>query len=529
MIMTASTTAGAPQAGASTVTEDHTTAFTTGKITTEDCTDENTTSVNGHAANGEYQYPNQYLGQKRRIRIIVVGAGLSGIAAVKIYKENFPERDVEMVIYEKNADVTGTWLENRYPGCACDVPAHAYTFSWEGNPNWSRAYVGSVELYEYFKGRAGAYGVDEFVRLGHRVTAAAWDDRRGKWVVSLDDTRDGRRLEDEADILVNAAGFLNNWKWPDIPGLDSFQGKLLHSAAWDNEYDFSDKIVAVIGCGSSAIQIVPQLQPKTKHLYSINRSKTWITPEFAAEFAPEGRTSFFSDEQKTKWANDKDEFLRYRKEVNSTVNSFFEMQFKSSTEQKMARENFRKTMKERLRHREDLIEKIVPDFEVGCRRITPGHGYLEALASQNVTVRNDGIIGVTSEGLRMATGDTIKIDALVCATGFDTSYRPSFPVKGYGGQDLRDLWREQPRSYLSVAAAGIPNYFITSGPNFPLANGCLLPALENNIRYAFAVAQKLQYDGIKSVSPKTAAVDDFQEYKESLMKDLVWTGSCTSW
>ncbi|EXJ84595.1 hypothetical protein A1O3_05265 [Capronia epimyces CBS 606.96] len=475
-----------------------------------------------------YQYPKHHLGKKRPLRLILIGAGITGIAAVKIYKETFPDRDVEMVIYEKNADVTGTWLENRYPGCACDIPAHAYSYSWEGNSQWSRAYVGAVELYEYFKGRSIAYGVDEFLRLNHRVTAARWDDARGKWTVKIEDTARGATFEDEADLLVNGAGFLNKWKWPEIPGLHTFEGKLIHSAEWDDSYSFEGKTVAIIGSGSSAIQIVPQLQPKVKHMISFNRSKTWITPEIAAEFAPEGRTTFFSEKQKSTWLNDKNEYLKYRKEIESAMNKFFDLQWKGSPVQQAMFETFAKAMRERLGNDEQLISKTVPDFEVGCRRMTPGHGYLEALASHNVTVENDPISSVTPTGLKMSDGKVIEVDAIICGTGFDTSFRPPFPVLGFE-KNLQDLWQDEPTSYLSIAAAGIPNYFIMSGPNFPLANGCLLPCLEANLRYAFAAAQKLQTDGIKSLAPKQAAVDDFQEYKDSLMKDLVWTGSCVSW
>ncbi|KAJ9630333.1 hypothetical protein H2204_008551, partial [Knufia peltigerae] len=413
--------------------------------------------------------------------------------------------------------------------CACDVPAHAYTYSWEGNPRWSRAYVGSVELFDYFKGRAVAYGVSEFVKLNHKVTSATWDEQKGKWVVEITNLENNTSTQDEGEIFINGAGFLNNWKWPEIPGLHDFQGKLLHSASWDDSYDFQDKTVAIIGSGSSAIQIVPQLQPKVKHMTSINRSKTWITPEFAAEFAPEGRTAFFSEIQKNKWEKDKDGFLKYRKQVESAMNNFFAMQYKDSDLQKTAFENFTKTMKERLNNREDLISKIVPEFEVGCRRVTPGHGYLEALASHNVTVRNDEIIGVVPQGLKMKDGTIVEVEALICATGFDTSFKPAFPVLGYDKQDLRDLWRSEPRSYFSVTAAGMPNYFIISGPNFPLANGCLIPCLEANIKYAFTAAKKIAYASIKSLAPSQNAVDDFQEYKDSLMADLVWTGSCASW
>lgn len=183
--------------------------------------------VNGtpsNYVNNGYHYQSQYLGQPRPVRVIIIGAGLSGIAAVKIFKERFSGKAVEIVIYEKNEDVTGTWLENRYPGyeeytllakiakffqsCSCDVPAHAYTFSWEGNPRWSKAYVGAVELFEYFKGRAISYGVNDFVQLRHRVVGCNWDDRQGKWSVKVEDLSSNTTFVDTAEVVINACGFL---------------------------------------------------------------------------------------------------------------------------------------------------------------------------------------------------------------------------------------------------------------------------------------------------------------------------------
>ncbi|RYO45719.1 hypothetical protein AA0113_g10335 [Alternaria arborescens] len=483
----------------------------------------------------EFQYSPNPLGKGRKIRILMVGAGLTGIGAVKIFKETFPSNKMELVIYEKNSDVTGTWLENRYPGCGCDVPAHAYTYSWEGNPRWSRAYVGALELFDYFKGRAIAYGVNDFVHLENRVDSAAWDDKSGKWNIHVTDLSTGSSFEDEGDILINAAGFLNSWKWPEIQGLHDFGGKLLHSASWDSDYDFKDKTVIVIGTGSSAIQLVPQLQSKVKHLVSINRSKIWITAEWAGEHAPEGRDTFFSGMQKENWATNKDEFLEYRRSVESTVNGLFDMSYKDSESQKWAYNNFAELMRKRLGYKQDLIEKLdidyellVPDFEVGCRRGAPGHGYLEALASDNVSVVTTAIQAVTKTGLLMADGSNLEADAIICATGFDTSFRPGFPVVAFD-HDLREVWKEEPTAYMSIAAAKVPNYFIMSGPNFPLGNGGLIPCLETNVRYAFAAAKKIQYEGIKSLAPKPEAVHEFQQYKDSLMKDLVWTGACVSW
>ncbi|CAG9977251.1 unnamed protein product [Clonostachys byssicola] len=488
-----------------------------------------------------YKVSDQWIGKPRPARIVVVGAGIGGIAAVKLYKDMFKGMPTELVVYEKNHDVGGTWLENRYPGCACDIPAHGYTYSWEGNPRWSKPYVGAVELFEYYKDRAKAYGVFDYLHLRHKVMSATWDSRAGKWHLSIENTEKNLLVKDECDVLINAGGFLNNWKWPVIDGLNTFKGHLVHSARWDNSYDFKDKTVGVIGSGSSAIQIPPSVsnhhqngadfslfEKVAKSLVSFNRSPTWITPEFAAEFAPGGRDAVFSEEQKERWANDPTEFLKYRKAVEASGNNFYSMQFKDSDLQKELFDKFKDLMTQRL-GREDLASILVPTFAVGCRRMTPGHGYLEALAAPNATVRGDPISHVTPGGIQMKDGTHFEFDAIICASGFDTSYRPSFPVIGESGVDLRDQWKDEPRSYLSVAVDGYPNYFMATGPNFPLANGSLLACLEQTLRYAFMAVQKLQTQKVKSVSPKPEAVAEFQEHKDTLMKELVWTSHCRSW
>ncbi|OAL56021.1 FAD/NAD(P)-binding domain-containing protein [Pyrenochaeta sp. DS3sAY3a] len=477
----------------------------------------------------KYQYAPEPLGHPRPVRVAIIGAGVSGIAAVKMFKEKFQGTSAELVLYEKNSDVGGTWLENRYPGCACDVPAHAYTYSWEGNPNWSKAYVGAVELFDYFKSRAVAYGVEDFVHLNHLVEQAIWKEDEGLWELQVLDQARNIRFITSAECLINAAGFLNNWKWPDVPNLTDFQGHLVHSAHWDDTYIFQNKRVAIIGSGSSAIQIVPQLQPVVDHMVSFNRSATWITPEFAAEFAPEGRDVLISSEQQREWRDDPKAFLEFRKKVESTMNQFFDLQYKDSELQKDSFERYRLTMKHRLAKKPGLAEHLIPEFAVGCRRITPGHHYLESLASENVTVECGEISSVRANGIEMKDGPLHEVDALICATGFDTSFKPAFPVIGLNGCDLRKVWEVEPRSYLSIAASGFPNYFVASGPNFPLANGGLIPCLEKNIEYAFKAVERMQRTGIKSMHPKVKAVDDFQEHKDSLMEDLVWSAPCRSW
>ncbi|KAJ9646718.1 hypothetical protein H2204_000410 [Knufia peltigerae] len=482
-----------------------------------------------HDATSMYQYGQGLLFQPRPIEVIVIGAGLSGIAGVKLFKEKFGDSPIKFRIYEKNHDVCGTWLENRYPGCACDVPAHGYTYPWEGNPYWSRGYVGSEEIFDYFKGRAETYGVFDYVKLSHKVIGAVWNQQMGKWKVEIEDLQTRQTFFDEAEFFINAGGFLNKWRYPDIAGIGQFKGHLAHSASWDQTYDYNGKTVAVIGSGSSAIQIVPSLQPIVKKLISINRSATWITPEMGAGGGPEGRETTYTKEQQKHWAENPEEFLRMRKGIENSMNHLFEIHYVDSDAQKNMAGIFGQQMRERLSAKPEVADQLIPKFNVGCRRITPGTGYLEALASKNVDVHFGGVSRITQSGLEMEDGTMLEVDAIVCATGFDTSFKPAFPLIGPNGHDLRDVWKDEPPSYLSVGAAGFPNYFMIGGPNFTFANGVFLISVETAWNYIFQVIEKVQTEGIISLSPKQRAVDDFQAHKDSLMNDMVWTGPCASW
>ncbi|CAK7217886.1 hypothetical protein SCUCBS95973_003299 [Sporothrix curviconia] len=402
-----------------------------------------------------YAYSKQPLWAPRPIRVVVIGCGVTSIAAVKLFKDRFlaQGKPVELVLYEKNTSVGGIWFENRYPGCSCDVPSHTYTYSWEGNPYWSRAYVGSDELYEYFEGRAKAYGVYDYVKLQHK-----------------------------AEVVINATGFF-----------------------------------------------VPQVQPVAKHLYCFYRSPAWISPELAEELAPQGRDTVYSKEQQDAWANDPDAFLKLRKRAAHILNDGFDIIVKGSAVQKVATEQSRELMKTRLARRPELIDKLTPKFALGCCRFTPGHGYLEALCEDNTTVLTQNIKEVTATGITLVDGTAVALDVLICATGFNTSFCPPFTVVGENGAVLNDAWKTEPTSYMGIAAVGFPYYFMTSGPNSPSAHGTLIGCLETYIHYAFAAVDKLMTENVKKLAPQQAAVDDFQEHKDDIVKDLVWTSGCRSW
>ncbi|KAJ4991813.1 steroid monooxygenase [Stagonosporopsis vannaccii] len=493
-----------------------------------------------------YNYPKHWLGQPRPLRVVVVGAGISGIAAVKIYKEVLGNLPITLTLYDKNNDVGGTWLENKYPGCSCDIPAHSYTYSWEGNPSWSRMYVEAEEIFNFYKGRAQAYGVFEYLKLRHQVHEAVWNKEKGKWILSVENLTTKQVIVDEAEVLINAGGFLkfvlqhifrfqlsshthSKWKWPEVKGLKCFQGTLLHSAVWNDSISFKRKTVAVIGSGSSAIQIVPRLQKDVTHLYSINRSPTWITPKYASEHIPNNPEMSYTEQQKKDWADSAEKLLSVRKAIDTTMIKGFEVNYKGSDMQAEMFKVCSQDMHAILSKKAGLSDLLIPTFGVGCRRLTPGVGYLEALVEDNVTVIGESIEKITPNSIVTKSGIDLQVDIIICATGFDTSYRPSFHLRGQHDQDLKEVWAEKPRSYLSLAVPGFPNYFVAGGPNFPIANGSLINSLEASLKYAFEAVRKIQRQNIKSLHPSRSAVDDFQEYKDAIMNDMVWTSNCRSW
>ena len=412
--------------------------------------------------NGTYNHSNEFYNQTfdgyqvleqshratRKIRIVTVGAGATGIALAHKFRENL--KNFEHQIYEKYPDLGGTWLENRYPGCCCDIPSHSYQFSWEPNPNWSSFYSTSREIWQYLKDVAQKYDLEKFMKFRHAVKSAKWNEERGKWLLIIErlDPKEGEEaeFEDECDILVNATGVLSDWKWPDIPGREKYKGKLLHSARWDESYDCKEKNVALIGCGSSAIQILPHVQPQAKTVKTYIRSSTWITAGFGVAHTDAEGTNFdYTAEQREEMNKDTKLYDEYRFDIEREMNLRFRAAHIESEEQKQALVMMKALMKKRLGDNERITKVMIPNFPVGCRRATPGNGYLECLGKPNVEVITHSIVEFTEHGLRDASGQEHLFDAIICATGFDVSFRPFYPVIGKHGKDLRDEWAKEPR------------------------------------------------------------------------------------
>ncbi|KAK8251665.1 FAD/NAD(P)-binding domain-containing protein [Phyllosticta capitalensis] len=470
-------------------------------------------------ANARWDKP---IHHERPIRIICIGAGASGLLFAYKLQRSF--RNFSLTVYDKNPEISGTWTENRYPGCACDVPSHSYTYSFFPNPDFTHYYSGSAEIRKYFQKFASTFGLERFVKTQHEVKAANWDDAQSKWVVEVMDVKSREVITDSGDFLINATGFLNNWQWPKVDGLDTFKGDLAHTARWPEDLDLRGKRVGLIGNGSSGIQVLPAIQPYVSSLTTFIRHNTWITKPFGkSEPRP------FTEEELHEFRNDPSALLEHRKEAESDMNNMFGVFLKDHPIQQDARKMNVEAMEVRLNKDKELSTRLIPDWSVGCRRYTPGPGYLEALQAPNVNVVYGGVTEVLPNGCKTSTGEVFELDTLICATGFDVSHRPRFPLVGKDGVNLQDTWAKSPRSYMSMGAPDMPNYIMVMGPNSPSGNGPVLSAIEAQVSYALRMIDRLQTENIRSFVPKDSAVEAFNDYVDTFMEKTVWKDVCKSW
>ncbi|KAG9504935.1 hypothetical protein J7337_004916 [Fusarium musae] len=432
----------------------------------------------------------------RPLKIIAVGAGFSGLAlarAVHVGKL----KNVTITIYEKNA----------------------------------------------------GHNLCGYVKTGHKVIGARWLEDRQTWRITVNKT-DGRDLvisspgvsdgetetvfDDKCDVFINCSGFFNNWKWPRVADRSKFQGKLYHTAAWpqDGESNLDGKTVALIGNGSSGVQVLPSIIDRVKKVYVHIRSPTWITTSFAARFAGPGGANYeYTEEQKASWAADPAAYLEYRRQIEGELNIRFGLYIDNTPEQKAAREFGIAEMTSKLRAggKEELLKAMLPDFAVGCRRTTPGNGYLEALCHPKCEVVWGKVEAFTTDGLRTSGGTTTSgVDAIICATGFDLSCAPRFPIIGRNGVNLRDEWLKNPHAYLSVTATDMPNYFTIMGPYSPLGHGSIVTAIEMVTKYICDLVHKLQTQNYSYVVPKAHIAAAYQKHALAWLRRTAWASHCAS-
>ncbi|KAL4767501.1 hypothetical protein BDW60DRAFT_147723 [Aspergillus nidulans var. acristatus] len=469
----------------------------------------------------------------RRLRVVCVGAGFSGLIMAYKLKHERPLSFVDFTIYEKNPEVGGTWYENVYPGVGCDIPIHSYIFYFNPNPDWSQCYAKGPEIQQYILDTTERYGLRERIQFKTKVISSIWNEEEGKWDLRLQ--RGKEVFEDKADVLINGSGVLNNWRFPDIEGIDTFQGKLLHTAKWDPSYDWTGKSIAVIGNGSSGLQVVPALQPKASKIVNYIRHPTWISVNIAGDITKDHKgTNFaYTEEEKKLYRENPEAFLEYRKYVERSVNSVFKIMLSGSEENKFLFNLVSQMMRERLSKNPHLIEKLIPDYEIGCRRLSPGDGYLEAMQANNARFCFDRIVCITPQGIRTVsesgTQSEEEFDLIVCATGFNTSFIPAWTLIGRDGRRLEHEWKDIPTAYFSLCAGGMPNYFVFGGPNAPIGHGSNPLIMAWNADYMLDWIEKIATEDIKSIVVKDSIVHAFNRYAAENLKRCVWSTGCAAW
>ncbi|KAL4944982.1 hypothetical protein BDV06DRAFT_232163 [Aspergillus oleicola] len=465
----------------------------------------------------------------RRLRVITIGAGFSGI--LMAYQMQKQCLNMEHVVYEKNRDVGGTWLTNRYPNAGCDIPSHAYTFRFALYPDWPRYFSHTADIWEYLDKVCNTFCLRKYMQFHTEVIESCWVEAEGQWKVRLRRQRPGQEPEEFNDychVLLNACGVLSNPKWPSTPGLNSFKGRVIHTADWPSDYgpeQWKHDRIAVVGSGASSVQAVAGLQPHTGHLDVFVRTPVWFGVLAGNTGAP---AKVYSDAERAEFRTNPTALVEHAKNIEAEVNGMWGAFYRDSPAQKGASGFFRQRTTSIIKD-ERLAQGFTPSFGFGCRRITPGDPYMEAIQQPNVDVHFCAVSSITEDGVVGSDELERKVDTIVCATGFDNTYRPQFPTIGRNGVDLREKWKKIPEAYLGLAVPDMPNYITFIGPSWPIQNGSVMAPLHSVSEYAIQLLKKMQNENIRSWVPRQGITDKFNEHVQEWVKHTVWSDDCRSW
>ncbi|MGI8921339.1 MAG: flavin-containing monooxygenase [Solirubrobacteraceae bacterium] len=445
------------------------------------------------------------------VEVAIVGSGFSGLGmAIRLQQEGHHD----YVVLERGADVGGTWRDNTYPGCQCDVPSHLYSFSFAPNPDWSRTYPLQLELQRYLRDCAEHQRVLDHVRLCCEVTGASWDDSSQRWEIQ---TSSGPL---SARVLVDGGGPLSQPAVPDIPGLGRFAGKLFHSAAWDHEHDLAGERVAVIGTGASAIQFIPRIQPKVGELHLFQRTPPWILPHPDRPISRVERRLY-------RWLPVLQRAVRaavYWSRETFVLGFVAEQRLMRAPEL-LARAHLRRQVPDRV-----LRRRLRPRYRIGCKRILLSNDYYPAITRPNVELVTDGISEVREHALVDGAGVEREVDTIVLATGFHVTDNPAAEhVRGRDGRSLAQVWQGSPRAYLGSAIAGFPNLFMLIGPNTGLGHSSMVYMIESQLTYVLDCLEHMQRLQIGSIEVRSEVMDAYNAKLDRGLSGTVWASGCASW
>jgi cation diffusion facilitator CzcD-associated flavoprotein CzcO len=442
---------------------------------------------------------------------VIVGAGFSGMGmAIRLKQQG---RD-DFVVLERADEVGGTWWYNTYPGCACDVPSHLYSYSYAPNPEWSETYSRQPEIRDYLSRCADRFGLRPHLRLGTEATGAEWDEDERVWRVETSaGTVTGR-------ILIAGMGPLHAPKVPRLPGLERFEGTTFHSAQWNHDYDLTGKRVASIGTGASAIQYVPEIQPQVERLHVFQRTAPWVMPHSTRPITAVERRLY-------------KRFPVLQRLMRGAIYGARELLVLGFAKrprlmgllEKLARKHMESQISD-----PELRAKVTPDYTIGCKRILPSNHWYRTLAQDNVELVTDGIREVRANSIVGEDGVEREVDAIIFGTGFHVTDMPvAQQVRGRDGKLLDDHWHGSPQAHLGCTVPGFPNFFLLLGPNTGLGHSSMVYMIESQVAYVLDALRVMDERRAETFEVSAEVAERFNAELQEELGGTVWNTGCSSW
>ncbi|TGL18815.1 NAD(P)/FAD-dependent oxidoreductase [Leptospira yanagawae] len=444
-------------------------------------------------------------------KVVIIGAGMTGIL-LAIELERMGVKDI--TILEKKNDLGGTWRENTYPGVACDIPAHMYTYSFAPNPEWSHRFAHGNEIHTYFKRVSDEYKVTPKIHFNEAVVEAHY--QNGKWT-----TKTSKGQTYVSDFLISATGILHHPAKPNIPGLDSFKGKCFHTAEWDHSVSLEGKRIGVIGTGSTAAQVIPEMIKIGKKVSVFQRTPQWIVK------VPD---TIYTEEDKRKWRKEPNVLKRFHKWYTFAVEQTFS---KAVIGKKiphllmsfLCKRNLRTSVKDPI-----LRQKLTPNYRVGCKRVIVNSTFYDAIQKPNADLVTEGIERITDNGVITKDGKLHELDVLILATGFHPFHfmRP-MDLTGENGISIETVWKKKVQAYRSLFIPHLPNFVLMLGPNTPIGNFSVIAMSEVQTKYVLKIINDWRNGKFDVIDAKEEALQRFAAYLKKGMAGTVWLGGCQSW
>ncbi|MDJ0395416.1 NAD(P)/FAD-dependent oxidoreductase [Rhodococcus sp. G-MC3] len=447
------------------------------------------------------------------VHVLVVGAGFAGIAAATKILADDPSSDV--LVIERAGDVGGTWRDNTYPGCACDVPTSLYSFSFAPSPDWTHTFARQPEIHRYLRGVVDTTGLGERIVTECALVNATWDSAQSRWQV---ETSKGSLT---ADVIVAATGALSTPKLPDVPGIETFRGTMFHSATWNHEHDLAGRRVAVIGTGASAVQFVPEIVEQAERVTVFQRTPAWVVPRLDRTLGTVEKALYRR-------------FPATQKAVRGFIYGYREAYVTALAHHPKVLPLVSAVAKIHLRRQVKNKKKraaLTPDFILGCKRMLLSNDWLSSLDRDDVDLVDGGLAAVTADGVVDSRGKLYPVDTIIFATGFTPTKPPvSHTLVGTDGRTLAEAWGGSPNAYRGTTVHGFPNLFLMYGPNTNLGHSSIVYMLESQANYVVSALRQMNERDLASVDVAEDAQHQYNSWIHDSLSGTVWnSGGCSSW